>query len=95
MTAAVSEDADRETQSEEQVGTQHEFQCVNTHSLHQTDIGTTPQHNKHFLPTHQIYCIACQLMALVRLAAFSCKRFQLKDLRQLQQRVFKVPEVGV
>lgn len=56
VTAAESEDGDRETQCEEQVGTQREPRCVNTHSIHQADIGTTLQHNKHF-PSNTPYLL--------------------------------------
>lgn len=55
VTAAETESRDRDTQSEQQVGAQHESECVNTHSLHQTDMETALQHNKHFLLTHCLY----------------------------------------
>lgn len=48
-----------------------------------------------FFPTHHICCATCQVVALVRLAAFSSERFQLKELKWHQQTVFWVPEAVV
>lgn len=90
MTAAASEDGDREAQCEQQVGAQRESQCVNTHSLHQTET-----QEQLYSKTHHIYRAACQIMTLVRLAAFSRERFRLKVLKQHRQTVFEAPEAVV
>lgn len=42
-----------------------------------------------------LYCTACQLMEVVRLATFSCGCFQLKGLMPHHQTVFEVPEAVV
>lgn len=73
-------DGDRRLRAEKQVEAQRESMCVNTHSLHQTDTGTTLQLYQLLLHKLHISEAVCQLV--LDSAAVSQEGFQFKHRNQ-------------